>query len=142
MLQVRITAMPMTDPARSRLTRWAAAAFTLDARSLAIYRIGLGLLLFVDSLLRTRDFSLMFTPRGIFPLPAIAEYYGDPTNWSVACWHEAAWWSGLVLAMQGLAFEPGLVALREAGSPIDGHQLEHERCRGDREDGNRPRRPA
>lgn len=103
MLQVRITAMPMTDPACSRLTRWAAAAFTLDARSLAIYRIGLGLLLFVDSLLRTRDFSLMFTPRGIFPLPAIAEYYGDPTNWSVACWHEAAWWSGLVLAMQGLA---------------------------------------
>jgi len=95
--------MFMTAPVRSRLARWASAAFTLDARSLAVYRIGLGLLLLVDSLLRTRDFSLMFAPRGIFPLAAIAEYYGDPTNWSVAFWHDSAWWGGLVLATQGLA---------------------------------------
>ena len=102
MLPAGTPAMTMTDFARP-LTRWASAAFTLDARSLAVYRIGLGLLLVADSLLRTRDFSLMFAPRGIFPLAAIAEFYGDPTNWSAAFWCDTAWWGGLVLAVQGLA---------------------------------------
>ena len=36
-------------------------AFTLDTRSLALYRIGLGLLLVTDCLLRSRDMRLMPT---------------------------------------------------------------------------------
>ena len=55
--------MTAENPARrlgTLLARWCVAAFTLDTRSLAAYRIGLGLILVADCLLRTRDFSLMF----------------------------------------------------------------------------------
>jgi hypothetical protein len=87
-----------------QLSRRAAASCTLDTRSLAAYRIGLGLLLLTDSLLRTRDFTLMFGPEGMLPLAAIADYFGgDSTNWSIACWRDAAWWGGAILAAEGLA---------------------------------------
>lgn len=85
------------------LRGWAAATFTLDTRSLAAFRIGLGCVLVADCLLRTRDFRLMFTPEGIFPLETLARYHGDPTVWSLAFVHDAAWWGGIVLALEGLA---------------------------------------
>ena len=62
------------------LRGWAAAGFTLDTRSLAIFRIGLGCILIADCLLRTRDFRLMFTPDGIFPLETLARYHDDPSD--------------------------------------------------------------
>jgi len=82
---------------------WAAASFTLDARSLAVYRIGLGALLVADSLLRTRDFGLMFAIDGIFPLDTLARYHADATLWSLAFLVDATWWSGVVLALEGIA---------------------------------------
>lgn len=85
------------------LRDWAAASFTLDTRSLAIFRIGLGCILIADCLLRTRDFRLMFTPYGIFPLETLARYHDDSTIWSLAFVSDAAWWSGVVLALEGLA---------------------------------------
>lgn len=85
------------------LRRWAAATFTLDTRSLAAFRIGAGAILLADSLLRTRDFRLMFAPDGIFPPDTIARYHADPMLWSLAFLHDAAWWGGFVLALQGLA---------------------------------------
>ncbi len=83
--------------------RWATAAFTLDTRSLAAFRIGLGCLLVADCLLRTRDFRLMFAPDGIFPLETLTRYHADPTLWSVAFLDEASWWNGVVLAAEGIA---------------------------------------
>jgi hypothetical protein len=94
--------MPDQHPDRS-LGGWAAATFTLDARSLAVYRIGLGILLAADCLLRTRDFRLMFAADGMFPLETLARYHADPTVWSAAFLIDADWWSGLVLATEGLA---------------------------------------
>lgn len=87
------------SPARG----WAAASFTLDARSLAAFRIGLGCLLVADCLLRTRDFRLMFTPDGIFPPEALARFHQHPAFWSLAFLHDAPWWGGVVLALEGLA---------------------------------------
>ncbi len=86
-----------------RIRRWAGSSFTLDARSLALFRIGLGCLLAADSLLRTRDFHLMFTPDGIFPPATLASYHADPTLWSLAFLSDAPWWNGLVLALEGVA---------------------------------------
>ena len=98
--------MPDQHPARRLggcLGRWAAATFTLDARSLAVYRIGLGLLLLADCLLRTRDFRLMFAADGMFPLETLFRYHADSTLWSAAFLIDADWWSGVVLATEGLA---------------------------------------
>jgi hypothetical protein len=98
--------MPDQHPARrvgGCLGRWAAATFTLDARSLALYRIGLGLILVADCLLRTRDFRLMFAADGMFPLETLIRYHADPTLWSAAFLVAADWWSGVVLATEGLA---------------------------------------
>jgi len=85
------------------LRDWAAASFTLDTRSLAVFRVGLGCLLVADCLLRTRDFRLMFAPDGVFPLETLARYHDDPTLWSLAFLHDASWWGGCVLALEGLA---------------------------------------
>jgi len=98
--------MPEQHPARrlGRLLRgWSAATFTLDARSLAAYRIGLGLILLADCLLRFRDFHLMFALDGIFPLEILARYHGDPTLWSLIFLVAADWWTGVVLGLQGIA---------------------------------------
>jgi hypothetical protein len=98
----------MADPHPARrlgglLGRWLAASFTLDARSLAVYRIGLGAILVADCLLRTRDFRLMFAADGVFPLETLARYYADATFWSLAVAVDATWWSGVVLALEGIA---------------------------------------
>ena len=98
--------MPEQHPARrlgALLGRWLASTFTLDGRSLAVYRIGLGVLLMADCLLRTRDFRLMFAADGMFPLATLARYHADPTLWSLAFLVDASWWSGGVLALEGLA---------------------------------------
>jgi hypothetical protein len=93
------------EPSRKnhRLRRLARAAFTLDARSLAAYRMALGALLCCDCLLRTRDFALMFAIDGIFPPEAVRRCYADPTVWSLALLHDSTWWNGVVLGLEGMA---------------------------------------
>lgn len=88
------------DPWPRRLAR---AAFALDVRSLAVYRMALGAILCMDCLLRLRDFDLMFAVDGIFPPEALRRMYADPTMWSLAFLHDATWWSGAVLALEGIA---------------------------------------
>jgi hypothetical protein len=87
----------------SATDHWVRRAFTLDTRSLAAYRIGLGLLLVADAVERAPDVSIMMGPDGIFPLEALGPYYGTVTVWSLATLHDSAAWSGAVLAMEGLA---------------------------------------
>ncbi len=79
------------------------AAFLLDTRSLALYRIGLGLLLVADAIFRGPDVAIMLGPDGVFPLDALARFHGTVTLWSVAYLHDSAAWSGAVVAIEGLA---------------------------------------
>lgn len=92
---------------RSRIAAWsrerARAAFTLDARSLAAYRMALGALLCVDCVLRTRDFAHMFAVDGIFPPESLRRVYADPTLWSLAFLHDSTGWNAAVLALEGVA---------------------------------------
>jgi hypothetical protein len=82
------------------LARW----FSLDVRSLAVFRIALGLLLVADAGLRSRDFSLMFAADGIFPPRLIREYFDhDPSQWSLALWHEDIRWAGAILGAEAVA---------------------------------------
>lgn len=77
--------------------------FALDTRSLAAFRMAIGALLCIDALLRTRDFRLMFAPDGMFPLEVLARFHRGPGVWSAATLVDAAWWGGLVLAVEGVA---------------------------------------
>jgi hypothetical protein len=103
--------MDVDGSAASRAGRWCGEAvrrlfrrsFTLDTRSLAAFRIGIGLLLAADCLLRTRDFRLMFGTDGIFPPDTIRAFHGTPARWSLALLDDAAWCGGGVLAAEGLA---------------------------------------
>lgn len=85
------------------LAAWAGRAFSLDPRSLALYRVGLGGLLVADCLLRGRDFSLMLAPDGILPPDLVRRSFADAGHWSLALIRDAAWWNGTVLGLEGLA---------------------------------------
>ena len=78
-------------------------AFALDLRSLAVFRIGLGILVAADALLRSRDVGLMFAPDGMFPLAILREYFADPCAWSLATLVNAAWWGPAMLLLEATA---------------------------------------
>lgn len=81
----------------------APSPFTLDVRSLACFRMAIGAVVVADSVLRTRDISLMLAPDGMFPLAALREFFGDRWAWSLAFLIDATWWGAALLALQGLA---------------------------------------
>jgi len=83
--------------------RWCDAAFALDARSLAAYRMALGAIICADCLLRARDFSLMVAVDGILPPDVIRRCHADPTVWSLAFLDDSTWWNAVVLALEGVA---------------------------------------
>jgi hypothetical protein len=76
---------------------------SVDLRSLAVFRMGLGGLLVADALLRARDFPLMFAPDGMFPLEALSRLHVEPGLWSLAFLIDASWWSALILGLQAAA---------------------------------------
>jgi len=77
--------------------------FTLDLRSLACFRMGLGAVIVADALLRSRDIGLMLAPDGMFPLTDLRGFFGDRWAWSLAFLVDATWWGTAVLALEGLA---------------------------------------
>jgi len=95
--------LPVLRRVGERAREWWRAAFTLDARGLAAFRIGLGLILVADCLLRFRTFHLMFAADGIFPPDVLRSFQGTPAKWSLALLSGATWWGAAVLAAEGLA---------------------------------------
>ncbi|MFM7108769.1 MAG: HTTM domain-containing protein [Planctomycetaceae bacterium] len=93
------------DPSRNGpwWTRLARAAFTLDARSLAVYRIALGAVVCADCASRFRDFDLMFAIDGVFPPDVVRRQLGGSTAWSLAWLHDSTAWNAAVLALEGVA---------------------------------------
>lgn len=55
------------------------AKFTIDTRSLAVFRVFLGVLLISDVLLRARNFSRYYTDTGVTPYSVVAEINVFPT---------------------------------------------------------------
>ncbi|MBU6308678.1 MAG: HTTM domain-containing protein [Planctomycetes bacterium] len=94
---------PLLHRAGDLARAWWRAAFTLDARGLAAFRIGLGLILVADCLLRFRTFHLMFAADGVFPPDVLRSFQGTPAKWSLALLSDATWWGAAILAAEGLA---------------------------------------
>lgn len=85
-----------------RLCRsWARASFALDLRSLAAWRIALGVLLMADAGLRGRDFGLMHTAAGMFPPDALRAQAAGTAAWSLALLHDGDAWAAAILALEG-----------------------------------------
>ena len=72
----------------------------IDARSLAALRVGLGLVLLADLLLRTRSFEAFYTDAGVLPL---ADYraWSDPLHLSLHALSGDAWFQVLLFLLAG-----------------------------------------
>lgn len=57
-----------------RLRRWAAEVFTLDVRSLAVFRIGLGLLVLADLAMRSAGFDIHYSDGGAQPSHVVRKW--------------------------------------------------------------------
>ncbi|TKX61399.1 HTTM domain-containing protein [Halorubrum sp. ASP1] len=95
---------PSDSTARSRLSAAVrrlgdavAARVSVDRRALAAFRIGLGTLLIVDLLLRSRSFTAFYTDAGVLPLRAFASDYA--TNNSLHALSGEPWAVALLFAL-------------------------------------------
>jgi hypothetical protein len=68
-----------TPPSRRRFLR---ELFGIDPRSLAVFRIAIGVLLLVDLGIRALDLNAMYTDAGMFSRMEICRRYTTPWNWS------------------------------------------------------------
>ncbi len=84
-------------------TAWWQRAFAVELRSLAAFRVGLGLVVATDALLRTRDLGPMFSVAGMLPPDVIRDFYADPCAWSLGLMVDADWWAATVLAIEAAA---------------------------------------
>ncbi len=78
-------------------------SFTLDVRSLGVFRIGLGVVVLADSILRGRDVQLMVDADGFFPPDLMRAFHGTPAAWSIAFLDDAPGWGRAVVAAEGVA---------------------------------------
>ncbi|MDY6766007.1 MAG: HTTM domain-containing protein [Candidatus Nanohaloarchaea archaeon] len=77
--------------------------FTVDTRSLAAFRIGLGLLLLVDLALRARDLTAFYTDNGVLPRTALISQFGEPWQWSLHLVHGSAAAQAVLFTAAGVA---------------------------------------
>jgi hypothetical protein len=66
---------PALARAREGIARWARAVFTLDTRSLALFRIGLGVLVVLDALYRVSDSEIFYSDFGVQPRSEIVKRF-------------------------------------------------------------------
>ena len=102
---------PLSDPSESGKTwlrQWAATVFTLDVRSLAALRIGLGLVLLINACDLIRDVPAFYTDAGILPRASlrqfnVEEHFTSPPPWvSLHMLSGEAWFQYALLGASAL----------------------------------------
>lgn len=73
---------PEPAPAESTWAAWLAQGWTLDPRSLAIFRIGVAAILLYDLNLRSPDLVTMYGADSVIPIAMIQETVSFPWNWA------------------------------------------------------------
>src|SRR6478735_8483592 len=81
---VREISSPVADEPADRKTVGSTLTnlFSIDARSLAAFRIAMGILLLTDLVIRATDLGSMYTDQGMFSRQVIHERYTSVWNWS------------------------------------------------------------
>ncbi len=85
------------------IVAWARRAFTLDARSLAAFRIAAGVLLLADLVTRAGDFHALYANDGMAPVELVRSRLG-PAQWSLYLLSASdVWQAGLMVLAAMLA---------------------------------------
>ena len=80
------------------------ALFAIDLRTLAVFRIALGLILLADIGQRLLDFHVFYTDEGVWPVAEALAEKGRPAGmWSLHLLSGAPGWQGTLFAIEGLA---------------------------------------
>lgn len=90
---------PLSDRTRARVVGAARRRVGIDARSLAAFRIALGLLLVADLLLRSRDLVAHYTDFGVLPRAALESQFAAPYHFSLHALSGDAWFQVLLFAV-------------------------------------------
>ena len=77
--------------------------FAIDLRSLACLRIGVGLLILIDLLLRSRDLVAFYTDQGLLPRSLLTTSPNALTHWSLHLVNGAPWFQALVVLCRGVS---------------------------------------
>ena len=93
------------DPKRRTLSEILEKSFSLDLRSLALFRVGLAALVLADLLQRSRNLTAFYTAQGVSPLPPFSERSTLPFPLWPHLWNDSA------VFQTGLFILSGLVAL-------------------------------
>src|SRR6185312_12180126 len=88
-----------------RLASYLRGAYSLDLRSLALFRVGLSLVLIGDLIARACDLTVFYTDWGILPRAALLDNFSLPERFSLHLM------SGTFLFQAGLFLIAGLFAL-------------------------------
>jgi hypothetical protein len=104
---------PAPTRQRPRLVAWAARVFAdvagLDLRSLAVYRIGLALILLVDLFIRFGDLRAHYTDEGLLPREALTT---ADRGLSIHVLSGSAWFEATLFAVAAVAAVALLLGLR------------------------------
>ncbi len=77
--------------ALKELSRWWSTVFALDYRSLAAFRIGIGVMLLVDVIFRAQTLSAMYTDNGVMPRSLMRELWKDYDAVGLQQWGVGTW---------------------------------------------------
>ena len=77
--------------------------FGIDLRALAVLRIGIGLLILVDLLIRSVDLEVHYTDMGIFPRAAALQFFSfQPGWWSFYLINGSTFFAAMLFLIAGL----------------------------------------
>jgi hypothetical protein len=96
----RLTINVIEPPSRPR---WWQTMLALDLRSLALFRIGLGLFTTGDILHRSADIRTLYRDGGAMPRSAVSGEFANPWHWSFHLVSDALWWQVALFAICALA---------------------------------------
>lgn len=74
-------------------------SWSLDLRSLSLFRVGLALVILVDLALRARYLTEHYTDLGIFPRKAFFELWEGPATWSIHTASGELWFQVFLFAV-------------------------------------------
>lgn len=90
---------------RTKMPQYLAQRFTIDARSLAVFRASLGAVLLIDLLLRARHLTAFYTDYGVLPRHLLTQEYSSLSQASLHALNGDAWFQALLfLATAAAAF--------------------------------------
>ena len=109
--------MPLTS--RAWFRDWIPNAFGIDLRSLALFRILLGVLLLVDLVWRATDLTVFYADSGAFPVASYQDYHSNrPGTWSLHALGGSAPYEAILFLIAGTAAFSMMIGYRTKLSAV------------------------